>query len=345
MRRIWPFILAQRARRLAVWLLPFGILFSLAVTPRTYAQTPGPDPGLPLPPAAASSNDRPGAVLAFPIFTSNAASAHVQNTRFSLTNIDPERPLFVHLFFVADTCTVADSFVCLTAQQTLAFLASDLDPGVTGYLLAVAVDAAGCPVNRNALIGDEYVKLQSGHAANLGAEAFAALPGWQPCAGNATAATINFDGVRYSMVARVVAIDNLPSRYDGNDTLVIVNRLGGDLRVGAATIGSLFGNLYDDAENVISFTVAAASCQFRTPFYFFCRFPRQCSFFNFFIPAGRSGWLKLSSLSDGALFGAAITFNPNVSTYTNAFNQGHNFHHLTLTNAASITIPITPPSC
>lgn len=338
MRRSWPFLLWQRTRRLAALLFLLSISFGLAL-----AQTPGLDPGLSLSPAVTASDDQPGAVLAFPIFTSSAASPQAQNTRLSLTNIDAERQLFVHLFFVSQTCAVADSFVCLTAQQTIALLASDLDPGTTGYIIAVAVDAVGCPTNRNALIGDEYVKFGTGHAANLGAQALAALPGWQPCAGDATAATINFDGVRYSMAARVIAADNLPSRADGNDSLFIFNRLGGDLRTGADTLGVLFGLVFDDAENVISLSLSAGVCQLRAS-YPFCSFPRQC-FFNAFIPAGRSGWLKIFGRDDVALFGAMINFNPNIHERADAYHQGHNFHYLTLTNTASITIPIMPPSC
>jgi hypothetical protein len=59
--------------------------------------------------------------------------------------------------------------ICLTANQTTTFLASEQDPGTTGYHLAIAVDGVnGCPINFNFLIGDEYIKLESGHFANLG---------------------------------------------------------------------------------------------------------------------------------------------------------------------------------
>jgi len=40
-----------------------------------------------------------------------------------------------------------------------------------------------------------------------------------------------------------------------------------------------------------------------------------------------------------------INFNANAGANPNAFNQGHNLHVLTLTTAASFTIPIFPPSC
>ncbi len=170
---------------------------------------------------------------------------------------------FVHLFFVdGSTCAVADAFICLTPNQTTSFLASDLDPGTTGYMVAIATDRNGCPVNFNYLIGDEYVKFASGHAANLGAEAIPAVAGsFTVCAG--AEARIRFDGVAYAPVPRVLALDNVPSRADGNDTLVIVNRMGGDLLTFAATLTNLFGVLYDDGEQAYSFTLSPRSCQFR----------------------------------------------------------------------------------
>jgi len=301
------------------------------------------DTEIPLPPGVASSDQKAGSVLAFPIFTSSAVSPQSQNTRLSITNIEPVRQAYVHLFFVSEACSVADSFLCLTAQQTMTFTASDFDPGTTGYLLAVAADSAGCPANFNFLLGDEYVKFQTGHAANLGAEAFAALSGAQACSG-ATSAILSFNGVNYSLAPRVIAVDNLPSIADGNDTMIIANRLGGDLRVGAGGIGTLFGMLYDDVETVTSFSLAGSGCQYRGKYYCVgaaCSGPRVMQF----IPSGRSGWLRLYSQSDIGLFGAVLNYNGNARTVANAYNQGHNLHHLTLTNAANITIPIVPPNC
>lgn len=300
------------------------------------------DIGQPISPGVAPSDQLAGSVLAFPVYTSSASSPQSQNTRIAITNAEPARSVFVHLFFVSQACTVADSFICLTAQQTTHFLASDIDPGTTGYLIAVTTDATGCPANFNFLIGSEFVKFASGHAANLPAQAFAALPGWQPCATGAMSATIQFDGIRYSQAARVVAASNLSSRGDGNETVIFVNRLGGDFRTGASTVGAVSGLLYDDAENVILLT-RSGGCQLRMELTscFPCPGPRL----EQFIPSGRTGWLRLFSQSDIALFGASIVTNPNVRSTANAFNQGHNLHTLTLTNAASLTIPVMPPNC
>lgn len=335
---------------------PSGATFSLGVTTVTCTATDSStnnatcaftvkvnqDIGDPISRGVAPTDQQTGSVLAFPVYTSNATSPQSQNTRIAITNADPTRTAFVHLFFVSEACTVADTFICLTAQQTTQFLASDLDPGTTGYLIAVATDNAGCPANFNNLLGDEFVKFQSGHAANLPAQAFAALPGWQACSGGATSATINFDGVRYSQAPRAVAAGNLSSRADGNETLIYLNRLGGDFRTGASTLGTISGLLYDDAENVLGVS-RSGGCQLRLELNscFSCPGPRL----EQFIPAGRTGWLKLFNDTDIAVFGASLVSNPNVKATANAFNQGHNLHTLTLTNAASIVIPVLPPNC
>ncbi|MBS1792077.1 MAG: hypothetical protein JST85_30505 [Acidobacteria bacterium] len=309
------------------------------------------DPGLAYPPTSEASDQKAGSVLFYNIYTSGATSGNTQNTRINITNTDPFFAQFVHLYFVADGCSIADSFICLTANQTASFLASDIDPGITGYIVAVAVDGVfGCPIRFNSLIGDEYVKFTTGHAANLGAVAFTALPP-QPglaeqqmaCNANSVTAAINFNGIDYNCSPAVLALDNVGSRADGNDTLIIINRVGGNLGIGAATLGTLFGLLYDDAENVLSFSVSG-SCQLRNTLS--NNFPRTTPRFETFIPAGRTGWVKFFNQTGAiGILGAAINFNANAASSAGAFNGGHNLHHLTLNCNQAYTVPVFPPSC
>ena len=108
------------------------------------------------------------------------------------------------------------------------------------------------------------MKFASGHQANLAAESIAAVAGGlTACNLNSDSAQLNFNGTSYNALPRVLAASNLPSRADGNDTLLIVNRIGGNLGTGAATLGTLFGLLYDDAEKTYSFSLPAATCQSR----------------------------------------------------------------------------------
>ncbi len=224
------------------------------------------------------------------------------------------------------------------------FLASELDPGTTGYIVAVAVNSTGCPVNFNYLIGDEYVKFASGHAANLAAESIAALAGGlPPCNGTTETATLSLDNVTYNAVARVLAADGIASRVSGNDTLLAINRIGGNFLETASSIGPIFGILYNDQEQSHSWTLTTPNCQFVSSLS--NSFPVTAPRFESVILAGQVGWMKFFGTNDVGLAGAKITFNPNVGLSPEAYNQGRNMHKLKLTTAASITIPIFPPGC
>src|SRR5262249_28750525 len=236
-------------------------------------------------------------------------------------------------------------------NQTACFLASDVDPGVTGYVVAVGSDGGfGCPVAVNFLIGDEFVKYSTRHHANLRAGAVSALldgvlPGWVGSSATAARGVYGVVGNGYNRAPRVLAVSSIGSRADGNDTLLIINRVGGSLATGAAQIGPIFGLLFDDAENARSFTFTANVCQFRS--IISNSFPRTTPRFETLITAGRSGWLKFWSTSDFGLLVAVINNNDcqSGSSTTGAFSGGHNLHHLTLSAAASYIIPIFPPTC
>src|SRR5215471_3652965 len=105
------------------------------------------DPGIVYPPESAVSDQKAGSVLFYNFYSSGATSGATQNTRVNITNTSSTAPAFVHLFFVdGASCSIADSFICLTQNQTASFLASDVDPGVSGYIVAVAVEPrVGCP--------------------------------------------------------------------------------------------------------------------------------------------------------------------------------------------------------
>ena len=303
--------------------------------------------GLAFPASSEASDQKAGSVLIFPFYSSSGTNRTRENTRFNLTNIEPSRSVAVHLFFVQDeSASVADAYVCLTPNQTTSFMASDLDPDVAGYLVAIAVDdRTGCPINFNFLLGDEFVKLNSGHAANLPAVAFAALTGAPPaCDGNSVTAEVRFDGVSYNAAPRALAVDSIASAVDGNSTLLVVDRIGGNLGTGVSTVGQLFGVLYDDTEHAYSFERSTTRRQFRA-ILSNTDFPRTVPRFTNVIPAGRTGWMKFWRDDDGGIIGAAINFNPNTLASGSAFNQGHNLHHLTLTTASSFIVPIFPPGC
>ncbi len=305
-------------------------------------------PGLAFAATSETSDSKAGSVLIYNIYTSNPTVPAIQNTRINITNVNPSLDIAVHLFFVdGESCSVADSFLCLTRNQTSSFNTADFDPGTTGFVIAVAVNSiTGCPANFNFLIGDEYVKFASGHAANLPAEAISAISSDALlCDENSPIATLNFDGIAYNRLPRTLAVDDIPSRADGNDTMLIVNRIGGNLGLGTSPLGTLFGIVYNDSENSSSFNLTGG-CQLRGSLS--SNFPRTVPRLDQFIPAGTNGWMKMYIFgNDGnkGILGAVINNNPNAATSAVAYNQGRNLHKLTTDSTNSFVIPVFPPPC
>lgn len=295
---------------------------------------PLPGPGSAVPANTEGAGQIAGSVLLYNIYTSSVNSAR-QDTRLTLTNTHPLTSVYVHLFFVdGQSCTVADRYVTLTANQTTSFLASDLDPEVTGYMVAVATDETGCPINFNYLIGSEYVKFESGHSAGLGAIAIPAM-GQVSYHPSQPTATLPFNGVTYGKLPRALALNNLSPIIDGNQTMLIINQLGGNLSFTIGATGRFFGLLFDDLETGSSFTLNGTSCQMRG--ILSQNFPRTVPRYDQVIPAGRSGWMKLWAGTDQAISGTMINYNAN-----NRFNDGHHLHVVTLTDSVSYTIPVFP---
>ncbi len=320
-------------------------------------------PGSCIPSNQPPNDNKPGSVLFGGVFASGASGGPGgdpgNNTAVSLTNVHPRLGVVVHLFFVdGATCSVADSFVCLTPNQTTRFLMSDLDPGVAGYMMAMAVDGpagtagghnTGCPISFNYLIGSARIKMTNSprREAELASESCASefgspLPGCDP---NKSFAEIPFDGSPrgFNKLPLVLAASNIASRADGNDTMLMLARIDGNWGTGLKPLGNIFGILYDDAENAYSFNFNVGTCLLRT--ILSNNFPRTAPRFEQAIPAGRSGWMRLWSADNAAIMGAIINRNDNTSSLPNAFDGGHNLHVLRLNPGVVVTVPVFPPSC
>ncbi len=320
-------------------------------------------PGDCIPSSQPPSDNKPGSVLFGGLFVSGATVGPGgdpgNNTAVSFTNTHPWLGVVVHLFFVdGTTCSVADAFICLTPNQTTRFLMSDMDPGVVGYMMAIAVDGpagtaggnnTGCPISFNYLIGSARIKMTNSptREAELASESCASqfgspLPGCDP---NKPFAEIPFDGTPqgFNKLPLVLGVSNIPSRADGNDTLLMLARIDGNWMTGLRPLGNIFGILYDDAENAASFSFNASTCLIRMPLS--NAFPRTVPRLEQMIPAGRSGWMRLWSADNVAIMGAIINRNDNVASSPNAFKGGHNLHVLRLNERVIVTVPVFPPSC
>ena len=289
-------------------------------------------------------------MLIYNFYTSSAAGGSTQNTRISITNTHPTQVAFGRIFFVygdagtIDPRSAAGTYICLAPNQTSSFFTSDVDPGVAGFAVAVATDLNGCPVGFNYLIGRADIKMSAGFQGTLPAQAIAArfngvFPG---CDRDATTATLTFDGSEngYDRLPRVLALDKLGSQMDGNNTFVVVNRLGGNLSFRTGTIGYFHGAMHDETGGSYEFTDSYGRSQYRSVLSDFLPIFGQTKY-TALLPAGGRSWLKFWAQNESGLFGAMVNFNFS----PNGFNGGQNLRALSLTETTTLVVPIIQPAC
>ena len=308
------------------------------------------------------SDMKTGSILAYTHYRSDANNSSTEDTRVNITNVHPTQSVVVHFFFVNSSCSVADFKTELTQNQTYSFLTSDFDPGERGYILAVAEDEVGVPISWNFLIGDAFIKLTNTYSINLAAISYAARFGFtdgrvgQQATGTSQPMntpysgvdiTVNFGGAvatagSYDALARAYAIDNIPSRAGGDRTWVIHASIQGTYVTGMGSgTNTLFGVLYDDAEQGQSFTWAlgcGAIAEITNTN------PRTAPRLDTVIPAGRTGWIRTYYTSDNG--GGAMSMLVANSAWATApstnFHGGHNVHVLTRAVARGATLPVFP---
>ncbi|MFZ4628895.1 MAG: hypothetical protein ACOYNR_11255, partial [Blastocatellia bacterium] len=300
---------------------------------------PPPGPGAPPTVAGLPNQQKPGSVLIFSVYTSTPSRTQ-SDSLISLTNTNPTNPAEVRIFFVdGSNGNVSEQAVTLLQNQTTSFLTSDFDPGVMGYLIAVAVDQNGCPTIGNYLIGGSVVRFPGGHHANLTAIGVSGLAQTLPlCDPNSPTATIAFNGVAYDELPRSLATYTLPSLGTGNRPMLIINRIGGFLggldlsRSTISPISRLAGALFDDAKTEHTFEINGGKCQVWGELG--NNFPRTNTRYTDVIPAGRTGWMKFWSIEDEAITGVLI--NESLS----GLSGGYNLQMLTTTKTATLTITV-----
>ena len=294
--------------------------FVSLIAPR-YPESPETEP----PPPAPVSAGRPGSLLVYPLYASSGPRSNTQNTRISLTNTSETQDVTAHLYFVDGGSGAIDhGFVRLSRQQTISFLASDLDPDTTGYLLALAVDeTTGCPRQFNQLIGDAYIKLSSGMSGNLAAESFPMLEE-AACGASQPFAELRLDGSQFGAAPRAVSLPSLQSAADGIETMVILNRLGG---LPATALGAGLRTIYDGRGSSTEAAFSHAQPQLRTTL-------------DASHPAGRIAWLSFRLEEEAGLVGAALRLDRRAGLSL----QGRNLAHLSLARNAALRLPVFPPS-
>ncbi len=291
--------------------------------------------------AKAVGDQKPGSVLFFNRFTSNASNPLREDTLLSLTNTNPTNSTFVRLFFVSGTtCEIADLTLCLAAQQTLSVLMSDLDPGVKGYVIAIAMDGIGRPIYFNWLIGQALLRqpVATGTVSSaLSAYVVAKRRegALTPDGNNQT--ELIFDDVNYDRLPAQLAYDSVPSQLNGaNATQLslyrpLANLAGGALN--AAVQVTAFGR--GEQNQVVSSSGTLPLACFTEVNVNSLRLS-PITVGNLILP-GSTAWLAVSTNDLLPLLGAQVN--------TGQFNNGSNARALSFSTEYRIKVPVTALAC
>lgn len=313
--------------------------------------------GLAIPPATGSfnvvmnpavSDQKAGSVLVFPYYNSSPTGT-TADTLLQITNVCNGAAVsggvpnysYLHLFFMKG-CSPADTYACLTPNGTLQILASVYDPGVEGYLIAVAVDANGIPTQNNCFIGSAYVRDDNtSFADSYGAESF-----WKYTPGSAPVtagyAAVNLNGTEYDAAPTQFAVQvQDPAVADEYVVLASVNgNLGSSL---SSTAQAGVGVVYRADETPASFQPQLNSgCLSITLIDAGkIRVATQNGGYNNFLKDSY-GYLKFNVTSPAV--GLLISKQGVAGQPINRFS-GIRTLHKTLVGAATLSLPVFPPFC
>jgi len=326
------------------------------------------DPGTILPRSSEASDQKAGSMLVYTHYQSSATNVAARDTKINITNTNDSNPIIVHFFFVSGCSvadfktelTANQTYSFLTSDFDPD--SSGYIMAIAENYLGVPIHfnyLIGDLYTKNAL------SASASYQANLGAIAFAAE--WDPAGPDRTGSTnlrtidvstgarlvgiqipdwsgsvtststrarfsgtivANANQIGYNRLPSVLALSNIPSRASNDRTLVTVIRPTGNLLTGMDNPGTLFGLLFDDAEQSQSFqigiTCASGLIELSNTT------PRTVPRFDSVIPAGRTGWMKLWINGNDGILGSQIVYNQQARIN---FEGGHNLHHLTLTLA------------
>ncbi|MDX2039904.1 MAG: kelch repeat-containing protein [Acidobacteriota bacterium] len=259
--------------------------------------------------------DTVGSVLAYPLYNSTCTTTGTAvncstNTTISITNTNAQQTARVRFFFVEATTGIANNIIrTINPNQTLTFLASDVNPSQRGYVLAVAINNSNCPTVFNFLRGSETVTTivnQRTYSGSVNAIPIRGIVA-PTCTASSTSATLSFNGSGYDRFPSQVVADNVTTSSSSTGTLLVVNAVGGNL-VGSnrasnfAAPGTLLGQVVDASLNSFSFTDSTTSSQIFTELS--RAYPRTSPSFDQIIPSGQTG--KLAMYAGPGLFGMTL---------------------------------------
>ena len=309
------------------------------------------------------SDQKPGSILVYPYYNSNAQSK--ADTRLTLTNlagtlslapnpvdmIGAPGSIYVHIFFLRGSdCQQSDMYVCLTKGASISVKASEQDPEVRGYVVAVAVDGNGLPISYNALIGNAFVT-DGANVGNYGAEAFAAVGvntgrGTTTAVAGAATAALPFNGgfsadrqtraFGYDRGADQFAVE-IQSPNDATGQTIVHVSVNGDISSAGVSGISQAGTglvIRGDEKQGSFVRFISGGCQSVNTIT--ATAPRVPTGLGIFLPKGSIGTMVYNTTV--ASVGVLIT--PNTNTWS-----GIRTLHKTRTVNSTLTIPVFMPVC
>jgi hypothetical protein len=282
-----------------------------------------------------------GSVLVFNYYNSSSSTPATNNTRITIRNNHETDSIGVSLFFVkgSDGTVTPYKIPLITAKSTEFILLNSLLPDQEGYAIAVATDSDGWPVNFNYLTGMASVKLPTNHKGKTEAIAIRSLRDFTP-EPPAVVTALNFDGVDYERIATTNLLTGLPSMYDGNNSILVLNSIFGNTTTRIDPFSDHMFQIFDDAEDlfVVSTTGNGVKSQLKNTIS--ATYPPTTPPMPYVISAGRSGHMIISS-STGFL-GSFLNYS--TGGWSPAFTYNENLvpKNIPESGAGVLTIDVIP---
>jgi hypothetical protein len=268
-------------------------------------------------------DSKTGSVLFFNRYISNQAGGVLGDTQINITNTNLDESVSVQLFFVDGNSGSIPYFVLMLApNQTVKFLTSEFDPGIQGYIVAVATDGFRA-TQFNSLIGSAHIRENDGRVVVLPAYSVAKRsPGPIEPKADGTYSLL-FDGEVYERLPNAVAVYGINSDVADSNNLVVYSPTN-NLIFGSSAVTNVLTIIDYPAKNLSnSFTV---------------RGYRMDSFRSLFnrgslrhAPTGGIPWIRMSSSTP--ILGSIITKGP-------GFSGGYNLQPLSFAPSYEIAIPV-----
>lgn len=287
-------------------------------------------------------DQKPGSVLFFNRYTSNASNAAREDTTINLTNTNPTTTAYVRFFLInGATCQPTELQICLAPRETVSYLMSDLDPGVKGYIIAIATNLQGEPIQFNWMTGNSIIKqpasnITGSYSAFLSAVAIAKRKEGKVANTNGLAELV-FDDVNYDRLPGQIAFDSVPSQAGAtNSTVLAIYRPITDLSgLTTSTSIQVTGWGQNNQGQVATSNGTLSSACYSD--VLMGTFRLQPTPISQLLPSRTTGWFAASSTDLLPLLGAQ--FN------SGEFNGGSNARPLSFTTEYKIKIPVSPVTC